>query len=419
MESILASAGGGNEDGGGIHLAGSSRLGELRRHWPVLMGSALGVALGHALFPLYVMPLLGLQLEHLMGWTREEATSLLTAMSIGGLLGMLCAGPIIDRFGPRWPAIVSTVAIGLLLASAPFLPPSLMAWRMGGFLFALFGSCTGPVAYSRAICDVFFKARGLALGLSLGAIGLAGAVMPTVLMALIAKFGVAGGLRALGIGYVLLLAPTVAILLNDRLSRAIATNPAVSTTVHADVTSISGFKWTSLALGFFLLAGAGFGAAASIPGLSKDTHVGSPIAVMALLSLTIMVARPLSGFLIDLTNAQIVIAMAAMATALGMVLISMMPHLLPLGAILVGVSLGAEIDILAFFVSKYASAERESRIFAGIYFLIGLANATMPLAFAHARMVTGSYSSIFIGAAIATMIGGAMMATLPRYDRSV
>jgi MFS family permease len=418
METIVVSAKGANAARGGADLgAQTSRLGELRGNWSVLLGATLGVALGHALYPLYVMPLLGLQLEHLMGWSREQATSLLTAMSIGNLLGMLCAGAIIDKFGPRWPAVVSTAAIGLLLASAPFLPTSLTAWRVGGFLFSVLGCATGPVAYSRAICDVFFKARGLALGLSLGAIGLAGALMPTVLIALMGKFGVQGGLQALGIGYVVLLAPTVALLLGARAGRTAHASTPLSLDAHADITPISRFRWLSLGFGFFLLTGAGFGAAASIPGLARDTHSGSPVAIMAMLSLTIMVARPISGFLIDLSTAQIVSAAGTALTALGMVLIAMMPHLLPIGAILIGISLGAEIDILAFFVSRYADPARESRNFASIYFLIGLANATMPLAFAHARALTGSYSSILIGAAIATLVAGAVIGTLPRYAR--
>ncbi len=419
METIVVSASEGSANAGAAGLAGITRLGELRRHWSVLLGATVGVALGHALYPLYVMPLLSLQLEHLMGWSREEATSLLTAMSIGSLLGMLCVGPIVDKFGPRWPAVVSTIAIGLLLASAPLLPPSLNAWRVGGFLFALLGSATGPVAYSRAICDVFFKARGLALGVSLGAIGLAGALMPTVLIGLMGKFGVQGGLQALGIAYIMVLAPVIAFLLGQGPGPTVDATVSHAVEAHAGVTRISTFKWLSLAFGFFLIAGAGFGAAASIPGLSRDTHSGSPVAIMALLSLTIMVARPISGFLIDLTTAQIVSAVAATLTALGMVLIATTPHLLPIGAVLIGISLGAEIDILAFFVSRYADPARESRNFASIYFLIGLANATMPLAFAHARALTGSYSSILVGAAIATLIGGVVIGTLPRYARRI
>jgi hypothetical protein len=164
-----------------------------------------------------------------------------------------------------------------------------------------------------------------------------------------------------------------------------------------------------------LLSVAGYAAGVSIPGLARDAGWTSPALATAVLALTIMAARPIVGIVIDLAPAQIIAAFVASLTAGGLLTVAIAPHLLPLGAGLVGLSLGADVDIVPFLVSRYAAPARQSRVLSQLYTAIGVCAALAPLGFAKVRALSGGYQPVLIAAAVATFVAATLIGMLPPY----
>lgn len=423
-------------------FAGGGRLSELRSGWPVLLGSALGTAFGIALFPLYLMPVLGAELVRVNGWHWAAWAFVLTLTSVSGLLGLLLSGRIVDAFGPRWPAVISTVAMGSVLAAAP-IAHTLGAWRIGCVAFAIAGLATNPVGYARAVSDAFAGTRGFALGVTFGSVGLAGAIVPSVLIALAHKLGVQRAVQLQGLAYIFILAPLIGFLLRRTRHpvissgsqvasilapeitalmrrqrwRASSRSPEVAVDRTAELGSFTRARWIALTFGFVTLCTAAYGSAVSLPHLAQQLHLSSPAALMATVSLAVMISRPLSGLLMDFAPAQLVAALVAAATGAGLLVIAAVPRLLLLGAGLAGISLGAEVSVLAFLVSRHAAPARQSRIFARIFFLVNAAVAISPSLFAKAHSLAGGYSLVFDAAGAAALGAALLIGTLPAHVR--
>src|ERR1700746_3150682 len=104
-------------------------------------------------------------------------------------LGLLFAGRLIDRFGPRKVILVSNFMSGLVLASANFCSGRI--WQLYVFYLAQgIASCgVAPVAYSNVISYWFDRRRGSALGIMMSGLGAGAIIMPSVAHYLIATFG--------------------------------------------------------------------------------------------------------------------------------------------------------------------------------------------------------------------------------------
>jgi MFS family permease len=137
----------------------------------------------------------------------------------------------------------------------------------------------------------------------------------------------------------------------------------------------------------------------------------------SVLGVALIAGRVLTGLAIDRLFAPHVAAGLMGASAAGFLLLSLdgVSHLLPFASVLVGMSLGAEIDLIAYLASRYFPAPHYGRMFGLLYstFLVGV--AISPVIFAWLRDATGSYTPSFLWATIFLAVGTWLFATLPRF----
>jgi predicted MFS family arabinose efflux permease len=137
-----------------------------------------------------------------------------------------------------------------------------------------------------------------------------------------------------------------------------------------------------------------------------------------LLGISLVIGRLVTGLLLDrLPAARVGIGMIGLS-AVGFLIISVLgPSAVPFAALLVGLSLGAEVDLLSFMTSRYVSYERYGRVIGLLYatFLFGV--ATSPLIYAGIRQFSGSYAWAFLWSAaalIAACVGLTALPPLPK-----
>jgi hypothetical protein len=91
---------------------------------------------------------------------------------------------------------------------------------------------------------------------------------------------------------------------------------------------------------------------------------------------------------------------------------------LTLGVIaLGGLAAGAEVDLLAYLVSRYYGLRHFGRIYAAVYVAFALGPGILVPLFGRLRDVSGSYAAGLAAVAAGIGLCGALLLTLGRYPR--
>ena len=115
---------------------------EWKRHWPLVMATAAGMALAAMLSVIFGIVLEPIESE--MGWSRAQISSGPLIVSLMGLVFAAPAGHLIDRFGP-WRCGILVVTFSLLAAITIGTADSLLHWRAGWALFGIPAAFTSTV----------------------------------------------------------------------------------------------------------------------------------------------------------------------------------------------------------------------------------------------------------------------------------
>ena len=91
------------------------------------------------------------------------------------------------------------------------------------------------------------------------------------------------------------------------------------------------------------------------------------------------------------------------------------PMLLGLSALIVGLAAGAELDLMAFLVSRYFGLKHYGALYGGIYIFFSIGAGLAPAMFGWTYDMFGHYQAVLYIAAISSMIGACLMLTLGRY----
>lgn len=394
----------------------STVLGEFRRHWPGLLGSTIGIAVGIGVLPTYTIGLLIPELKAEFGWSLTALSSLPLIGSLIIIVTSPFVGHLIDRFGVRIPAVLSLAIMGcahfaLAASGASF------AWYVvlysGMFLLA---AASTAVSFTRTINERFDRARGTALGIALSGAGLVGFLVPQIIGPVIADDWRAG-LRTLGV--VLLVCAVAVLVLIPR--EKIRPTPAH----HRDVIVQEPIRnlltqglFFRLALAFLTLALAAGGMTIHLFPFLREA--GVPVAdaarTVSLIGIAVIASRIFVGLLIDRFFAPKVAALVLVVSAVGyLALFAGGPAFAALAAIGLGIAAGAEVDIIGNLTSRYYGIARYGRIFGVFYaaFFLGFGASSILTAFL--RELTGSYAVPLLLSVALLAVSGVLLFTAPAF----
>ncbi|GLQ20178.1 MFS transporter [Algimonas porphyrae] len=169
--------------------AGTSKMGEWRRGWPIVLASLVGIALCLSPLPYWALIIIGPELAREFGWSREVITAGFLFMTSGVLIGAPVAGQLVDRYGARKVLLPSIVALGLGTMAFSQMTNDPRVFYLIFFITAVLGSATLPITWTKAIVNNFDRYRGLALGIALTGTGLYGFIASPTIQAMINAFG--------------------------------------------------------------------------------------------------------------------------------------------------------------------------------------------------------------------------------------
>ncbi|MDX2221307.1 MAG: MFS transporter [Rhodospirillaceae bacterium] len=398
---------------------------EFRRGWPTLAACATGNGFGLSGLAFYTFGVFVVPLVNAFGWSRGDVSVAASFLLIGTAFTAPIIGTVIDRFGAKRVCLISMTLLSVGYALLTQLGGNIAMFYAMWLAMSLIGGGTTPVVWTRAINLWFDKGRGLALGLCLAGSGLSGIFGPPLCTKLIQTYGWQGGYIGVGAMILLVAVPLIALLFNDHAphhdtvrhvamptAAAAAPPPPLRAGMDFHASYRTAVFW-KIAIGFFFVGSIIAGLIINLVPLLIDRGLSAMAAaeVAGVLGIAVLVGRIGTGYLLDRFHGPAVARVVFIVTGAGCFLLTLggAPNWLALVAVIaLGLAAAAEIDMVAYFTSRYFGMKSYGKIY-GIQLTVFYIGAAIgPLVVGQAYDLFGSYlESLY--AAVIILIGGAFV----------
>jgi MFS family permease len=358
--------------------------------WRVLAGSLLGISIGVSSIYFYSLGVFIKPLAAAFHWGRGEASLGALVGTAGAALVAVPVGRLVDRFGSVKVAITSLILLALSFAGLGLFTSGIASFLVLTVLLSLLTAGSSPLPYTRLVVAAFDRRRGMALGVILAGTGLGAILIPALLTPFVATHGWRAGYFALA-ALIVMLTPILLFLL---------ISAKTSEPVRGERVPISRFVsdpvFRRLALIFFLASVAVLGTVVQFVPMLTDGGMSPAQAggTAALLGLTSIAGRLVTGFLLDRVPPLLV---TGGVFGLGG------PAFAVVGALIVGLTVGAEVDLMAFLIGRHFPRVSYGQFYGAIYAVFLMGGAIGPALSGYMQQASGSYRlSLLTAAALLT-----------------
>jgi MFS family permease len=401
--------------------------------WVVVAASAVGLLLGTVPIAVFTF---GIFFPSFVRQFHASRVAISLAFTIHNLISGVLAvfvGCLCDRFGVRKVILPGLAILGVVLLSAETMGSKV--WQLYIFYAALgiVAPATNSVPYGLVVSRWFNRRRGLALGLMMAGLGAGSIVMPPLAQRLIASFGWRAAFAIVGCAVLLFPIPIVGAWFKETPEQmGMLPDGASATGAPIASNSSEGLAWREIwhSGTFWLMIAPLFLVAASVhaciihmPELFADRGASMNTAALAtsVLGLAVLVGRIGTGYFLDRYFGPHVALFIFSCAGFGIALLWTGNNGLPalVGAFLVGLGFGAEVDIIAYLMSRYFGLRSLGTAFGFAFSVFVLAGGLGPLIMGFAFDHTGSYRVPLSGFSLATLAAAALMSRMGPYRYAV
>ena len=339
-------------------------------------------------------------------WNRAEISFTVTIYTATTALLMPLVGRLLDQFGTRrvlLPAIICS-AFALVL---PVFMRQLWHFYLIIFLFSLAGSVTTSLPYVRIVSFWFDRRRGLFLGIVAAGIGLGFAIAPMVMQELLQAFGWRGAYLGVVTLLLTIVAPLIFVFIQDSPAEVgLSPDNVGETKLSTAALPAAGmtFKQAMTTSTFWLLVVMTFvfafvfnGMAVHLVPMFKDHGMDPAKAVLfaSIMGLALFGSRIIIGYLLDVVFAPLLAIITFLMGSVGLILAALnLSDASNLGAaILIGVGIGAETDVISYMTSRYFGLHSFGRIYGFFFAFFYVGTGLGPFALGVAYEMYGNYTS--------------------------
>jgi MFS family permease len=300
-------------------------------------------------------------------------------------------GLLIDHYGIRRVLVPGIALFALTTAGLSYLHSSLGVLYGLFALQGIFSAWNTPTGYAKAISGWFDRERGLALGIAVAGTGFGVMLMPPVMTYLIQNHGWRDAYIGLGAALlVFAVAPAGLFIREPSWSERTGRETSADTTAGLSMgEALKTVRYWTMAAAFLLVIVAVNGTLSHMIAMLTDRGIPLETATNALsaVGLAIIVSRTGAGYLVDRFFAPYVAIAFFCCPIVGLaLLLSGAPGAIPIvGAVLCGFGVGAEVDLMPFFIGRYCGLRAFGAIYGltfGIFIVgVGLGTYLMGLCF--------------------------------------
>lgn len=397
-------------------------LQELQRGWRPLLACSVGIGLGLSPIPPFTAGLFATALEQEFNWPRGEILGSIIFVTIALVVFGAAIGRLVDRVGARKVALLSTMGLGLSLASLALITSNIMTFYAGWAVMAVVAVGTLPITYARVITGWFDRARGLALGISLASTGVTGALVPYYVQWVMDGYGWRIAYLALAALPLLIALPVIWIFLREpeRISTAADKLQLAGLAVGQ---AVRDYRFWALSIA---AVGLGTGTGGLIPNLvpllvERGADMAYALHCMAILAISIVVGRLITGFMLDRMSGSLVGLLLILPVLVGLAVLgqaSPTEAMFLFSAMTIGLIAGAEFDLVAYLTSRYFGRKHFSELYGIQYAIFGLGSGAAPAAYGAVHDLTGSYNLALIISGSCFAVSALCLLTMGRYPAS-
>lgn len=399
--------------------------------WWVVVAAAIGSFMSYGPIIAFTFGVFIKPLSEEFGWSRTDISlgfslSLLMLSTMAPLVGRL-----VDHFGARKVIIPSVFVFGVGVASLSLLSASLWHFYAVYVVLGLVSVGAATLPYLTVVSQWFDQQRGLALGLAMIGVGLGTFVMPALAQGLIDAAGWRSAYVVLGVMVVGVTIPIVGPFLKETPAlmglMPDGAMPTLPTTAQPNgepqgLSSHEAWRVTTfwrIVLAFFFMSVSVHGCLIHLVPMLTDRGLSDQSAALAtsLLGGALLVGRVGAGYLLDRFTASSVTTGFLVGAALGMFLLwsEEIGMLALAAAILIGLGVGAETDLMPYVVGRYFGLRAFGEILGYVLTAWGLGGVVGPFLMGVGFDSTGSYGVVLVAFMGATVIAAGLMARLGPY----
>lgn len=389
-----------------------------RNPWWIVFGSVLGLIVGNVTILQFAPSVLMKPIMGEFGWTRTVPSAAVGLGSLFAAIGTPLVGRWIDRRGIKPVTLVFITLFALATAAMALAPAVPLVFLALFSLLGFFSAGQAPLPYAKSIAAVFDSRRGMALGVAMTGVGLGAAIMPKLTQAYLEGFGWRGAFVALGITVFVVAFPAVAIFLREPHARGQeGTHAALLPGMAANEVVRTRSFWL-LAFVFTCIPIVANGIIFHLVALLTDRGIPAAraVSVFAAIGPSLIVGRLLCGYLLDRFFAPYVAVTFIVMPALGVLLLlaSADASATTAGAVLVGLGLGAEVDLIGYLQSRYFGLRAFGQVYGYLFAIFTVGTGIGPFAMGASFDAFGSYRPILMVFLVVLVAAAIAMLRLPR-----
>ncbi|AWT11882.1 MFS transporter [Stutzerimonas frequens] len=395
--------------------------------WWVVFASIVGMIVSQGPVLVFTFGIFMKPLAAEFGWTRSQISLALTLAILSAAIFTPWVGRLIDRRGSRQVAIPALILFGLGVATLALLPPNLWIFYLWFCAIGVLSAGGAPTAYAKAISHWFVRRRGLALGVSMAGIGLGAALMPIIAQNAVSAVGWRGGFAVIG----------AVVLIGMLLVAWKLRNSPSDLGLHPDNEAPHDGRVRAAAVGltcrqairtknFWLIAVAFFLAALAINGCSvhfvpllTDRGVSPEDAAKtaSVIGIALIVGRVGAGYLLDYVFAPFVALFFFSGPVIGILLLygGATGTEAVLCAALIGLGVGAEVDLIAYLASRYFGLKAFGEVYGYQFAIFCVGTAFGPLLMGTGQTIFGSYDLVLLFFVGCMVVACLLMCCVGRY----
>lgn len=371
--------------------------GRIAQGWKTSIGSMLGLLLGASTLTQMTYGTFVPYLAGAFGWSVGVLSNGGAILAVMVMIIAPLQGLLIDRFGARPLILWSIPVFGLGFAAMSLQTGAVWLWYLAWVLLPMLGLGIWPGAWVRASASWFTRRLGLAMGVVNVGVGIAAAMLPLVVGAIADTYGWRAAYAGLGLAAVAITWPVAFAWVRepDRAAALGRSRAAGDGDTVAEARAQPVF-WALLAA-FSLL---GFVSGAVLinhvnvlveRGIPRETA----IMLQSFLGLAMIIARILAGWLLDRVRVTIVMPIFAAGAAVALALYAggATGMLAILCAILLGLMVGAEFDVLGYAIRRYHGRRAFGTLYGLVFAVFQLGSAIGIAAIGVLHGQSGDYGS--------------------------
>jgi MFS transporter, OFA family, oxalate/formate antiporter len=388
----------------------------------IVIGAAIGMFAGVTSFNA-VPGIFARPLAAEFGWGRMEMSLSFSATLLGMTVGSPLIGMLMDRFGIRRVILWSGIAFGLAVICMSRQDGSKVMWIGLSALIGLVGAAVSVLGYLAVFPQWFDRRLGLALALAMCGLGIGAMVMPTFTQYVVAHYGWRAAYVVLGSASVPLMLLACSLLKENKIpARERGTRVSACAEGMTLGRAMKSYRLWAIWLTFMLGSICTLALVPHLPSMFIDRGISAGDAARgaSMLGVGLLTGRILTGVLLDHMHAPLVAVLFFLGGAAGILLFHTARdyQVLLLAAALIGLTIGAEGDLISYLVRAYLGMRSFGTLYGIAYSGYCLGSVVGPLGIGAYFDRHGSYDLLLVALPCVLLGACVLILTLGRYPGS-